>query len=455
MRRLVIATALASAVAWLVTASRATPDASVTPVATPAGPSAGPLYDPDPAHIWNRVDRQLRIRITDDGVEHGADALDPPLWRSSRHLLSPPVHATTLALLDEFLRSGAERLVTDPVKRAIFQRDLWAVFDWTVSAWETDAEARPALAAPLARMIRKVALTPEQIAKLPDPHAAAVAAGRHPAALDPARRDLAFLPPRLFDSTGPWVAIHGTVPVEQHSDELSRSSFGVFLSLPGGRRTTTDYLKRLWETPEPFVADRSVAGEQRTMLNPALHSLPPGTHIALVRRMLLVDTEGQIRQSPLVESLQIRVFRTAEPVRSVSGGHNDQDFFEFVLSRSGLFAAPALGLRALRRSDEEFLTFSSHGIDPFERDPRLPLHPGRAAGAVRRVPSRARSRLGPEREAAVQAVHPCGCRRAGRGRDAGVLEVATGRLGMAAVVLARGSAAAPIESQRSRSPLFL
>ncbi|HJR58203.1 MAG TPA: hypothetical protein VJ813_02345 [Vicinamibacterales bacterium] len=336
-------------------------------------PSA-PLYDPDSAHIWNRVDRHLRVRVTKDGLSHGADAVDPLLWHSTQYLLTPPSHAHALALLDEFLNTGADRLVTDPLKRAVFQRDLWAVFDWAVSTFETNADARRPLAARLARMIRRVALTPKQIASLPDPYAAAVVARRYPATYDAAQRARAFLPPDLFDSKGPWIPIHGGVPVAQHSDELSRSSFRVFLSLPGERAATLAYLKKLWEAPDPFVIDHpsSFGGEQRTIINPALHALPVGTRIALVRKMLLVDANGEIRQTNLVESVQMRVFRSAEPLdpaRLMFGGRNDQDFYEFVLTRPGLFSNAALGLRPLAPDEEGFLTFSSHGIDPFEHQP--------------------------------------------------------------------------------------
>jgi hypothetical protein len=282
-------------------------------------------------------------------------------------------------VLDGFLSTDAERLVTDPVKRALFQRDLWAIFDWAVSGSETHPDARQALAARLARLIRRVALTPEQIAKLPDSYAAAVAARRYPAAHDPAERDRPFLPVRLLDADGPWIPIHGTIPLGAHSDEMSRSSFGVFLTVPGGRAATSDYLKRLWEVQDPFVIDPvgSFGGETRTTINPALHAVPFGTQVALVRTMLLIDTTGLIRKSRLVESVQIRVFRKAEPCRGAACGHNDQDFFEFVLSRPGLVSSPALGLRAVQTGDEEFLTFSSHDIDPLERQPVRPLRPGR------------------------------------------------------------------------------
>ncbi len=47
-----------------------------------------------------------------------------------------------------------------------------------------------------------------------------------------------------------------------------------------------------------------------------------------------------------------------------------------MLDRKGLVADASTGLHALRPEDEAFLTFSSHGIDPFEHS-RV-ARPGRA-----------------------------------------------------------------------------
>ena len=379
MYRALLAVALAAGVTYFVAGARS-PLFPSSEGAAQAPPSqraaqpptrnvdATPLYDRDAEHIWNRLDRQLRVRTARGGATYGADNLDPLLWAETRHLLTPPSHAATLAVLDEFLTAHAERLVRDPVRRAVFQRDLWAVFDWTVSRADTHPAARHELAQRLARIIRRVALPPNEIAALPDTYSATLAGARYPTAYDPEHRDRAFLPAALSDSAGPWIPIHGSVPVEQHNFEMSRSSFRVLINLPGGRAATLAHLKRLWNAQEPFVVDRtgSFGGETRTILNPALQALPPGTHIALVRRMLVIDSAGDIRQTPIVESVQMRVFRQAEPCRTVICGHNDQDFFEFVLSRAGLFSSAASGVRAVEPDEEGFLTFSSHGIDHFE-----------------------------------------------------------------------------------------
>jgi hypothetical protein len=89
------------------------------------------IFDSDPNHIWNRTYTCLFVRQSTDGNEFGADTLDPLLWDNTQHLLTGDSHRRALACLDEFLRSHAERAVEDPLKRAILQRDLWAVFDWT------------------------------------------------------------------------------------------------------------------------------------------------------------------------------------------------------------------------------------------------------------------------------------------------------------------------------------
>lgn len=129
--------------------------------------------------------------------------------------------------------------------------------------------------------------------------------------------------------------------------------------LPGGEAPTLAYLKRLWDSSEPYVVDPHVTdGERRILVNPALAAPPDGTQVALVRRMLLVDDRGAVVPSPLTESIQLRVLSA-----------RDQDFFEFRVRRRGLFAGKAGGLQGIRPGDQAYFTFSSHGIDPFEGRP--------------------------------------------------------------------------------------
>ena len=62
--------------------------------------------------------------------------LDPFFWdRHHPYLLSGPGQREALTLLDEFLDKKGEGLVMEPLKRALLQRDLWALFDWASSAF--------------------------------------------------------------------------------------------------------------------------------------------------------------------------------------------------------------------------------------------------------------------------------------------------------------------------------
>jgi len=314
-------------------------------------PTATGPYHPDPQHLWNRLHRHLQVRTAVDGREFGLDEVDPLLWDETRYLLSGPSHARTLRLLDEFLNTGGERLITDPLKRAVLQHDLWAIFDWAIERRYDgrDARQREALSTRLARAIRRLALTREQIDRLPDTYADAVRA-------DPS------LPADLLGSGGNWLPVGGLAPIaRQHASALSRSAFSVHWNVPGGTGAAGAYLKRLWEFQEPFVLDRSVVdGELRAALNPALPAVPNGTRLALVRTMLLVDQAGAIVATKLVESIQ---FHVIGPVHA---------FAEHKMRRARLFAHQAGGLRAVESTDRSFITFSAKGDDFFEQGGRVP-----------------------------------------------------------------------------------
>ena len=111
--------------------------ASRLQVAPGPSPQRG-LYDASPNHLWNRVHASFHVRVAPDGSEYGFDAVDPLLWHETRHLLTGHSHAQAIGVLDEFLASNGERLIGDPLKRAVFQHDLWAIFDWLASTADRD-----------------------------------------------------------------------------------------------------------------------------------------------------------------------------------------------------------------------------------------------------------------------------------------------------------------------------
>src|SRR5262245_61497117 len=97
----------------------------------PSGVMPIAIYDSDPNHLWNRLHRALCVRTTRNGEEYGHDELDPLLWSETKHLLVGPSHQQAIKLLDEFLSVNGSALGADPLKRAMLQRDLWAIFDWS------------------------------------------------------------------------------------------------------------------------------------------------------------------------------------------------------------------------------------------------------------------------------------------------------------------------------------
>ncbi|OWK46684.1 hypothetical protein FRUB_00383 [Fimbriiglobus ruber] len=361
---------------------------SETPAAPPANPTpqgAVTIYDVDPQHLWNRLHRALWVRVGRDGKEYGFDRLDPLLWAKTKYLLEGKLHEQAIAVLDEFLAARGEKLVDDPLKRAILQRDLWAVFDWTTEAGENTQDAyirrpslpRRSLQKRLARTIQRLALTAGQIKSLPDTYAAAVDSKAFAAKYDPGHPDRSFLPPDLFQKDGPWVEIQADnasrVAVPRHAHDFgARSAFRVFLSLPDGRQATTAYLAKLGDVPRPWLLTRNPGSKRDTLsLTPDLPQFPAGTQVALVRQMLLIDRDGQITATRVTESVQFRAFRSI-PKRNPDTGRDrespaEQDFYEFTRNRAQLFAGKTGGLRPLGPNDKDFHTqLQVHTYDEFE-----------------------------------------------------------------------------------------
>ncbi|MFZ0637156.1 MAG: hypothetical protein WAM08_16675 [Candidatus Acidiferrales bacterium] len=362
-------------------------DAAIPVSASESAGKSTTLYDPNPAHIWNRLNDALFIREDSTGAKYGEDSLDPLLFLQTEHLLAQPTHERAMRVLDEFLQTHAENQIHDPVKRALLQRDLWAVFDWSVRQVSFsqrppyDAEKRE-LQSRLAEVLLRLALTPKEIESLPANYGEAVASGAFAKAYDPAHRDSAFLPPGLFDPRGPWVLISGGfyfVPQLVAMDHVSafsgRERFLVYMRLPGGRKATFDYLQTLWSFPQPWVPTNFLDSPSRAEANPNLPSFPAGTEVALVRQMNLFDNRGNLLNAPITESVQMRVYRSipasaqqlTEPRnRADVIARSGQDFYEIKLSRAQLFAGDAGGLRAVARDEIEFSSFRQHGDDLFE-----------------------------------------------------------------------------------------
>jgi hypothetical protein len=322
-------------------------------------------------------------RVGPDGRTYGQDRLEPLLWGESKHLRGGWSADRAVAALEKFVRDKGETLIDDPMKRAVLQRDLWLVFNWSMGT--PDGPARKRLGALLADVIRRLALSPDRIARLPDNYAAAVASQTFPGRFDPEKPERAYLPPDLFKPDGPWVCVGRTDErtAPRHLDEsnpFTNSVFLVFLKFPARRDATLDSLKRLAAFDQPLYLPNTDAKTQRSvpnLPNPALPQWPKGTEVALVRRAMLVASNGRVVASPLTESVQVRVMRTDTPamtakaVEEHAGGAPDaQAFAEFQLRRTALFAGEAGGLRDVS-GERDFKTgFGAHQWDEFEDQTR-------------------------------------------------------------------------------------
>lgn len=338
------------------------------------------IYHPDREHLWNRIHAAFQIRIGPDGRSYGEDRLEPLLWYRSKYLLEGMPAERAEAVLEEFLRDKGESLIDDPIKRAVLQRDLWLVSNWLSS--KHNNEARKRLEPLLTKVIRKLALTAQQIAKLPDNYAASVASKKYASAFDSTKPERSYLPADLFQPDGPWVSVGRTdgPTAPSHIRGDTNSKFLIFLKLPGGRDKTLEFLKALAAFDKLPMLPNDDVRTQRSFAhlpNPALPQWPKGTEVALVRRALLIDSSGNIVASPLTESVQLRAMSTDAPALTAEAidkmaartGTGGQLFAKFQLRRTELFGGKAGGLRDV--SDErDFETgFNTHGFDEFEQPP--------------------------------------------------------------------------------------
>jgi hypothetical protein len=367
----------------------------------PAKPPKIDIYDQDPRHLWNRLYAALYVRTTQDGQSHGQDELDPLLWPSSKYLLTKPRYQQAISLLDEFLTKSGEKRIEDPLKRATLQHDLWAIFDWLADphlgysgypSEKTDdgAAERRELRKRLAQAMQRLALSREQIDALHDNYAAAAAAKVFPAKHDPSAPDKAFLPPDLLTAGGPWVVLgaEGLAAPSHVSFVQGRSAFFILMNLAQGRKATLAYLEKLNGFPNPLLpqsaAERNghAAGKHGSLLNPDLPQFPAGTRFALVRQMMLMDDQGKVRPTRIIEDVQLRVFLDVPRAEDLPREQrNDSvnllrkkqmaknDFYEFQFRRKDLFAGKAGGLHAVMADEQVFSLYSAADKDIFEEWP--------------------------------------------------------------------------------------
>lgn len=348
-----------------------------------------PLYDTRPEHLWNRLFAALYIRPSElpgrpeyprdatllDAWDHklrvGALPLGPvvkrieggdipgfPAWAKTRYYAEPATFQRVERLLNEFLEARGERLIEDPLRRAFFQRDLWAVFDHLVgqniarfndpdltrrrstvpnyhvnTSGTADHELGPkelqadpaaigrreTLCRKLAVIIKRLALPKSVITALPDNYTAAIRSGRFPSQhdFDPKRN---YLPPGLLTQPDQWVEIDTSPePLRRHQEEgqqtllgwsiRGRSYYRVFWRFPAGRRSVEDYLAYL----QRDGVDWERTGRQgHIVMKPDIRQIPVGTEAAIVQFMVALDEHLAPVPTPVVELVHLFVYKNVD-----------------------------------------------------------------------------------------------------------------------------------------------
>ena len=335
-------------------------------------PDGNTIYDPNPSHLWNRLNATLFERTAQDGKKFGLDELDILYWGRTTNLLAGTSHRKALAILDEFIQTHGEKQIHDPLKRALLQRDLWELFDWSTGyASSPDGKlARRELQSRLAIAIRRLALTTNEIAALPDNYARTT------------KISAPDLPAGLNQTNGDWLSVsdqNDSLIVPTHVASFrGHSTFQVLVHFPEGRQAAITYLDQLrrfehvWIYVTNTFATTNEAHEILS-LNPNLPQFPTNTEWTLVRRMSVIDADGNIQPTPVMENVQMRRYYgfgepTVEMVTNRNGsvvpvGIPPIHFYEFQMNRRQNGELRELGLH---EKDFNFVHFMGMGFDQFE-----------------------------------------------------------------------------------------
>ncbi|MDC0201478.1 hypothetical protein OAK04_03685, partial [Verrucomicrobia bacterium] len=295
-------------------------------------------------------------------------------------LLNGATHSKAIALLDEFIIGKGHLLISDPLKRAVLQHDLWSIFDWTanydkalpfggtsnsLSNSKELNKSRKSLRSRLSRAIDLLALNEAEALTLIDNYSMAVNSKPYLKILNAKGTEEPFLPSGLLTDKGDWVCVRGALQGPSAPVHMryygGRSPFLVFLKIPGGRSETFKYLNLLNQTTSAKVfRDTDIA---------ELPQFPKGTSVALVRKMSVITKSGDILVSPLVQTVQMRIYNQVG--ENIKDHNSSQTVYKFALNRKDLFASINGGLRPVQKNSMEGLSLI-YSSDYFENEKLKP-----------------------------------------------------------------------------------
>jgi len=281
-----------------------------------------PIYSDNPGDPWNRIfyclfTRRVEARVSSDypegapfteyhqglemrvstrtfeRLEIGDRAIDPlyPNFLAvtgAQGVLTDPKYSEFAKALQDALHENTPRAA---VARALMQSDLWSAYDqlhgeYTRADQSELEQHRRVLADLLGHLIRRVALTPEEIRSLPANYSAAM--HRQPL-------------PDIFNKASGWVEILW-FPHRMH--ELAA----------GDRRVARVFLKFTHASDSPRADPH--ASDLKDDLRKIMEGLrrengnPGGglDGVALVMQLLLIDTNGKLTPTSLTTDVQVRLF---------------------------------------------------------------------------------------------------------------------------------------------------
>ena len=267
-----------------------------------------------------------------DGKAYAQNETSPAIFAWSEFPFDDKTFKKFDVALDEFAALPQEKIEAySDVKRALLQRHLWKVFDTTFD-WDwwkengdwywggrkyfprSHMDRRNASQPKLVALIRRLALTKEQIQSLPNPLAATVKSGGFATAHDPEDRFKPFLRADLYGKDSSFVCLgedRHEIPVSQHTGKLySRSMFLQFMRLPGGRKETLEYMEKIKKKTELF---------------------PVGTQFALIEQPYLISKQGEMILSPMIVSVQLRAYLDVDRTSREARPEATQCVTEFVM----------------------------------------------------------------------------------------------------------------------------
>lgn len=304
------------------------------------------IYSPDPADPWNTLfhalfTRTVTARLSDEfaasipagsgddrptvtRVESGDRAIEPlDPWvvhfgnRAQSHYFTEPDFSAFQRSLAASLSATSQR---PALARALMQADLWAAHDILFASGTHDEPAKrrkAELLKLLARLVKKLALTPAEIGALPDNYAAS------------------GLPIKFFEPDSDWIEA-------EHRPERAHDHFA------DDRRAARVFFK-----PTRRPRDRAA---WLASLRGASGDFPGLEATALIVQLLLIDTNGAVVPTKLTYEVQVRTFSDENETK-----FNFTQLEVAELSRRKLLVdRDAGGLQIINDSDAHYLPLAGN-----------------------------------------------------------------------------------------------